>query len=186
MGTRSISLDFDLLLKLTRNKFCSSLHLSSDLGEGIWYHLERPQRITTTFLELDKKLLKKSQNFFGLIKREYLYIKISTKFGDVKVSKFIRGERASVSSYKQIKSLINDLSFDIRKSGDEVKQIEIVHSHLHRQYVELSEKGEVQKLVTRPLSKADLNLLVRLKDFITAPILMRAVTLEKISYEVLL
>lgn len=182
MNNQRIFLDFDTLSAVCQIGDFKG-HFSSK--DGLFVKVNQVQKINLSRHPQDTKLLEASTYFFGILKRECMYIKLHCSMGEDLYSKIFRGSYGHVSSLKHIKKTIRQLSKLARESGLEVLKIEIVHTHMKDEYLEIDNRGFVSKITSWPLSHSDLQILDRLKEFIKAPILMRAVTNKKISYEIL-
>lgn len=184
MFNQKIALDFDILTAVCQIGDFKG-HFKTNNSFFIKATANQVQEITYSKNPWDAKLLEASVYFFGLLKRECMYIKLHCNMGECLYSKIFHGGRSHVSSFKQIRQIIQKLSLDAKSSGLEILKVEIVHTHMKDEFLDLDSRGYATKITSWPLSQSDLLILDRLKSFIKAPILMRAVTNKKISYEIL-
>lgn len=179
---QKVTLDFNLLAAICSCEVFNALYTKSN---QFFIQNHVIQKICHTNSMMDKRLIKNSLFLFGIGKRECLYIAAHTNFGEVFYSRIIKGNKSNVSNAAEIYEEVKKLRNTVRPHGLSISKIEIVHSHMKDEFVEFDESKRPSKVKAWPLSASDIDVLNYLSQKIKAPILMRAVTQNFISYEIL-
>jgi len=173
----TLPLDFEMAYTLADTGEWDSF----DIENGKLVHRGVTEQIVGYLNKLDEELLAESLSIFKFLEKECMQVRVRCSGAEVICSKIIKGKRKSVSSASEIKSIIHDLVFQARKKGRDIQYVEVVHTHLGRQSLTVT-NGKVTQLETHALSQRDLNCVNEIKEFVDFPIKIKAITQEKMSY----
>lgn len=176
--TYTLPIDFEMAFTLAETKEWNSFEMR---GNKLIFNGVVDQQVSY-IRRSDEVLLEKSLSVLNFFSKECMQISICCHGGEKVTSNIIKGTKSSVSTSKEIKNTINELVFKCRQRGLEVAHIDISHTHLGRQFIEIKE-GKVSRLETHGLSKRDIECVHEIKPFIDYPIKLRAITQEKMVYE---
>ncbi|MFG1498931.1 hypothetical protein ABMA70_01895 [Halobacteriovorax sp. XZX-3] len=125
----------------------------------------------------DKKLLRHSYALYGVIKREVMQIRFHLEGNIILESKIFKGSSRSVSDYKTIMNTMLELESEARKCGLAIIKAEIAHTHLSSCYIDR------KKFKLCLLSKNDLEVAKRLKQFREYPIEIKAIAKDGLVFK---
>ncbi|MFG1591308.1 hypothetical protein [Halobacteriovorax sp. CON-3] len=125
----------------------------------------------------DRKLLRHSYALYGVIKREVMQIRFHLAGDVILESKIFKGTAQSVSDYKTIMNAMLELESEARKCGLEIIKAEIGHTHLSSCYIDKN------KFKLCLLSKSDLEVARRLKQFRDYPIEIKAIAKDGLVFK---
>ncbi len=179
IGSYEIPIDYELLFNIAKSREFKNFVVRDN---SLVYQGTIAQVVTPIQSQDDFKLLEESYKFSGLLQRECLIVKVVCETGDIFSSNIIKGKKNSVSSYKEVKTLIDELSLKAKSLGHTVLEVELLHTHLTRQFVLISKEDEIDKISINPLSDSDIDLLLRLRQYIKARISIRALTKDGICF----
>ncbi|EQC44270.1 hypothetical protein [Bacteriovorax sp. Seq25_V] len=178
-GPYEIPIDYELLYNIAKSREFENFTVD---GSGVVYRGIVPQIVTPISNYDDFKLINESFKYNGLIQRECLIVKVICETGDLFSSNIITGKKRSVSSYEEIKALIDKLSLEAKRVGHTVTDVELIHTHLTKQFVLISADDHIDKISINPLSDSDIDLVMKLKQYIKARISIRALTKDGICF----
>jgi hypothetical protein len=131
--------------------------------------------------EQEIALINVSLGMTGLFAREVAQVKIHCGAGEQICSQIIRGKKNQVSTYSELRNLVLELTSKARTSGRVIKHVEIVHTHIKKQKLVFG-VGQIKAVHTQALSLTDIALARRIRQFLDCPLLLKAVTRDKITY----
>ena len=173
----TLPIDFEMAYTLAETGEWDSFKMKN----GKLIHNGLHEQIVGFLDAFDEELLSKSLSVFKFLERECLQVRLRLIDGEVVCSKIIKGEKKSVSSTKEIKTIISKLVFHAKTQGKEIEYIEVVHTHLGRQSLTVTD-GKITHLKTHALSEQDFSCIAEVKEFVDYPIKIKAITQEKMTY----
>lgn len=178
MSSYTLAIDFELAFSIAHSDDWSSFHM---FGNQLVFNGIVSQNVSQP-LARDEVLLAHSQSIFKSLQRECLQISLICFDGESFSSKIIKGSKNSVSSHDEMRDLIKELVHSCRLIGREISHVEISHTHLGEQFIEVSNQ-KLMKISTHGLSQRDLDCVKVLREFVDFPIKLRAVTPANMVYE---